>query len=82
MGWRREGRRRMLPRIMNGSYNIALEAHYAAMLGLDENWKVGRVHLNIDGHRLDIFLEYVGKGASAQSAVKRGMARRMHEEIS
>ena len=62
MALRRRGLRGMLPRIMNASYNIALEAHYAAMLGLDENWKVGRVHLNIEGRRLDIFLEYVGKG--------------------
>ncbi|MDD4024624.1 MAG: ISL3 family transposase, partial [Kiritimatiellae bacterium] len=35
--------------------------HYELLLGLDKNWKVSNVDLNVQELKVDIHLEYVGK---------------------
>jgi transposase len=36
--------------------------HYRLLLGLNDSWDVVRVDLTLEAKRVDIFLEYVGKG--------------------
>jgi len=40
---------------------MTLPKHYAMLLGLDANWKVENVNLDIPGSRVDIQLAFVGK---------------------
>jgi len=42
----------------------ALNSHYAALLGLDEDWKVDEVKLDLAGSKVEIALAFTGKKAT------------------
>ena len=64
---------------MNTNHNStdpALVQHYSALLGLGEEWTVTRLHLNVEGRRLDLFLDYAAKAAVCPAC---GTLARLHD---
>lgn len=59
---------------------IDVNAHYARLLDLDENWKVEKVDLDIEGKILNIFVTYASKaGICQECGILGGIHDRLEE---